>query len=110
IIFHAHAEFFEIRGERLHMMEIVSAVPSQVFPRQLASGPGLIKRMAKQIVFGDSCVQLLEKIFGSHRSSVTDEYTGNNPVAATRKSGSDIKQRQLLRHGFARINTDREKE
>src|SRR5438105_4640086 len=35
IIFHAHAEFFEIRGERLHMMEIVSAVPSQVFPRQL---------------------------------------------------------------------------
>src|SRR6266542_124082 len=85
------------------MMEIISAVPSHVFARQRTLRPSLIKRMGEQIIFGDSRVQLVKEIFGSHRSSVRDQYTGNNPVIATtkKKPATDLR-------GFQRIKKQKQ--
>src|SRR6476659_5344193 len=47
-------------------MEVVAAVSLQVLVGWRSGGPGLVKRMAKQIVFGDVRVQLRKKILSVH--------------------------------------------
>ena len=42
-------------------MVIVLRILPQVVTRELARGPGLVERMAKQIVFGDARLELLEE-------------------------------------------------
>src|SRR5438552_17395571 len=47
-------KFIEIRGERLHVMEVFARVLAQVFAAEFACRPCPVKRMAKQIVFCDA--------------------------------------------------------
>ncbi len=47
-------------------MVVVARVVPKIFPSQFTRSPGFIERMAKQIVFGDSRVQLIEEFHSSH--------------------------------------------
>jgi hypothetical protein len=62
-------ELFEVSGKSVNVMEIFAGVFSEVVAGQFPSGPGLVKRVAKQIVFRNACVQLGNKFLGGHFAS-----------------------------------------
>lgn len=47
----------EIFRKCLYLMEILLGVTTQVLPREPSAGPGLVKRMAEQIMPGDTAIK-----------------------------------------------------
>src|SRR5258708_1436160 len=65
----APRELVQVRGKSFDVMKILVRVFEQVGTGQLAGGPGLIKRMAKQVILRDARIQLLKKFWGCHFAS-----------------------------------------
>jgi hypothetical protein len=60
------AEGSQIRRKCFYVMIVVLGVLPQIFAGKPSGGPSFVKGMAKEIVFGDSGVQFLEKLSGGH--------------------------------------------
>src|SRR5215471_20631908 len=60
------AEGGQVRRKCFYVMVVILGVLPQIFAGKPSSRPGFVKGMAKEIVFGDSGVQFLEKLSGVH--------------------------------------------
>ena len=52
----------QVFREGRYMMIVISGIGTQVVMRELAHGPGLVKRMAQQIVLRNAGIQLLPEV------------------------------------------------
>src|SRR5438270_10523613 len=64
--FEASAEVREVGGKSFNVMVVIARVAPKLSTSQVTRSPRFIKRMAKQIVSGDSRVQLIEKLQSGH--------------------------------------------
>src|SRR5215472_8037898 len=65
-ILEAKPERGKVRRKCFDMVIVVLGVRPQILAGKPPGGPSFVKGMAKQIVFRDSDVQFLEKLYGGH--------------------------------------------
>ena len=81
IVGNPRSEFLQIIRKRLHVMEVVTRVFAQILARKRTRTPGLIKRMAKQIMLRNPRIQFRHKFFCRHHPSTRKLILrGTNPT------------------------------